>query len=72
METAAKGGQAKPEHGNATSFNWWFFTYHIQKIASLSMRNITLFQRQTMNRLIVDTDDLEGDGRVRYSCIEAQ
>jgi hypothetical protein len=26
METAAKGGQAKPEHGNATSFNWWFFT----------------------------------------------
>ena len=27
METAAKGGQAKPEQGNATSFNWWFFTY---------------------------------------------
>ena len=26
METAAKGGQAKPEQGNATSFNWWFFT----------------------------------------------
>jgi hypothetical protein len=26
METAAKGGQAKPETGNATSFNWWFFT----------------------------------------------
>ena len=21
-----KGGQAKPEHGNATSFNWWLFT----------------------------------------------
>ncbi|MGD8500471.1 MAG: hypothetical protein PVJ86_07470 [Phycisphaerales bacterium] len=26
METAAKGGQAKPETSNATSFNWWFFT----------------------------------------------
>jgi hypothetical protein len=26
MEIAAKGGQAKPESGNATSFNWWFFT----------------------------------------------
>jgi hypothetical protein len=26
METTAKGGQAKPEPGNATSFNWWFFT----------------------------------------------
>jgi hypothetical protein len=26
METAAKGGQAKPESGNATSFNWWIFT----------------------------------------------
>jgi len=26
MKTAAKGGQAKPEQGNATSFNWWFFT----------------------------------------------
>jgi hypothetical protein len=27
MKTAAKGGQAKPEQGNATSFNWWLFTY---------------------------------------------
>jgi len=26
MKTAAKGGQAEPEQGNATSFNWWFFT----------------------------------------------
>ena len=26
METAAQGGQAKPETGNATSFNWWLFT----------------------------------------------
>jgi len=26
METSAKGGQAKPEHSNATSFNWWLFT----------------------------------------------
>jgi len=25
MEISAKGGQAKPETGNATSFNWWFF-----------------------------------------------
>jgi hypothetical protein len=26
MEIPAKGGQAKPEYGNATSFNWWVFT----------------------------------------------
>jgi hypothetical protein len=26
METTAKGGQAKPEDGNATSFSWWLFT----------------------------------------------
>jgi hypothetical protein len=26
METAALGGQAKPETDNATSFNWWLFT----------------------------------------------
>jgi hypothetical protein len=26
MEMAAAGGRATPEHCNATSFNWWFFT----------------------------------------------
>jgi hypothetical protein len=31
METAAKGGQAKPESGNATSFNWWIFTINVKK-----------------------------------------
>jgi hypothetical protein len=29
MEISAKGGQAKPEYGNATSFNWWLFTYKL-------------------------------------------
>lgn len=27
MEITAAGGRATPEHGNATSFNWWIFTY---------------------------------------------
>jgi hypothetical protein len=27
MEITDKVGQAKPEPGNATSFNWWLFTY---------------------------------------------
>jgi hypothetical protein len=26
METAAAGGRATPEHGNATGFNRWLFT----------------------------------------------
>jgi hypothetical protein len=26
MEITDKVGQAKPEAGNATSFNWWLFT----------------------------------------------
>jgi len=26
MEISVVGGQAKPETGNATSFNWWLFT----------------------------------------------
>jgi len=26
MEISAVGGQAKPETGNATSFNWWLFS----------------------------------------------
>jgi len=30
MEISAKGGQAKPETGNAASFNWWFFTLSTQ------------------------------------------
>jgi hypothetical protein len=28
METTDEVGQAKPEPGNATSFNWWLFTYN--------------------------------------------
>ena len=27
METAAAGGRATPEHGNATGFNRWLFTF---------------------------------------------
>ena len=27
MEITAVGGQAKPEPNNATSFNWWLFTF---------------------------------------------
>jgi hypothetical protein len=29
MKTTAKGGQAKPEPGNATSFNWCFFAFNL-------------------------------------------
>jgi len=31
MEISGKGGQAKPEYRNATSFNWWFFTSFLLK-----------------------------------------
>jgi hypothetical protein len=32
METAVAGGRATPEHGNATGFNRWLFTYNFNHI----------------------------------------
>jgi hypothetical protein len=39
METAAKGGQAKPESGNATSFNWWIFTILTLVVSNIKLLN---------------------------------
>ncbi len=37
MEITDKVGQAKPEPGNATSFNWWLFTDSVFISANASL-----------------------------------
>ena len=44
----------------------------IPKTLLLFVRDLALFQRQTMNRFIVDADDLVGDCRIGFGGVETQ